>query len=260
MQEKRFSEIQNYLKDHELCTYEELCIYCDVSLSTIKRDVEYLESQGVLTRIRGGARRVQRENVPQEQPRQQIEMLKYEPHLDRIAKKACELVSDNDIVFLGSGVTVAHMVRHLSGFKYLTIITNSIYVMQEAFYHNIEVMMIGGMLDRTTMSYSGIQSINQLKTLNANIAFMSCNGIAASHGITNSSEVEGDVKKAAIQISGNSVLLVDHNKFDRISLHTIAEMDDISTLITDQTPDYHYIKKCNDVHTKLIVVDQKEDN
>lgn len=117
--------------------------------------------------------------------------------------------------------------------------------------------MIGGMLNRGTMSYSGIQSINQLKGLNANIAFMSCNGIAISHGITNSSEVEGDVKKVAIQISGNSVLLVDHNKFDKISLHTIAEMKDISTVITNKTPDFRYIKEANDGHTELIVVDEE---
>ena len=257
MQEKRFNEIQNYLKNHEICTYEELREYCDVSLSTIKRDIDFLDAEGRLLRIRGGARRLPSDPSSLAQEQQPIEMLKYEPNLDRIAKKACELVTNNDIVFLGSGVTVAHMVRHLSGFKYLTVITNSIYVMQEAFHYNIDVMMIGGMLNRGTMSYSGIQSINQLKGLNANIAFMSCNGIAISHGITNSSEVEGDVKKVAIQISGNSVLLVDHNKFDKISLHTIAEMKDISTVITNKTPDFRYIKEANDGHTELIVVDEE---
>ena len=52
------------------------------------------------------------------------------------------------------------------------------------------------------------------------------------------------------------MLLVDHNKFDKISLYTIAEMKDISTVITNKTPDFHYIKEANDVHTEFIVVDE----
>ena len=58
MQEKRLNEIQNYLKNHEICTYEELREYCDVSLSTIKRDIDFLDAEGRLLRIRGGARRL----------------------------------------------------------------------------------------------------------------------------------------------------------------------------------------------------------
>lgn len=54
MQEKRLNEIQNYLKNHEICTYEELREYCDVSLSTIKRDIDFLDAEGRLLRIRGG--------------------------------------------------------------------------------------------------------------------------------------------------------------------------------------------------------------
>lgn len=45
MQEKRLNEIQNYLKNHEICTYEELREYCDVSLSTIKRDIDFLDAE-----------------------------------------------------------------------------------------------------------------------------------------------------------------------------------------------------------------------
>lgn len=255
MQEKRFNEILKYVRKHEICTYEELCSHCDVSLSTIKRDVQYLADSGLLLRIRGGARILQSDTGELPRP-SSIKTLQYEPHFDRIAKKASEFVQDNDIVFLGSGVTVAHMVRHLSGHKDLTVITNSIYVMQEAFQHEINVMMIGGIMNRSTMSYVGIQSINQLKELNANIAFMSCNGVALSHGITNSSEVEGDIKKVAIQISSSSVLLADNEKFGKISLYTIAEMNDISTLITDKPLDDRYVKETRDAHTKLIVVDE----
>ena len=253
MQEKRYNDIVRYVREHEVCTYEELCSHCDVSLSTVKRDVQYLENEGILQRIRGGAKMPQ-SDLKEISHASNIRSLRYQPNLDAIAKKAATLVSDNDIIFLGSGVTVAHMVRHLRGHKDLTVITNSIYVMQEAFQYDIGVMMIGGMLNRSTMSYAGIQSVNQLKDLNANIAFMSCNGIALSHGITNVSEVEGDVKKVAIQISGRSILLADNEKFNKISLYTVAEISAFSTLITDIPLEEVYMQEVASSQTELIVV------
>ena len=74
MQEKRLNEIQNYLKNHEICTYEELREYCDVSLSTIKRDIDFLDAEGRLLRIRGGARRLPSDPSSLAQEQQPIEM------------------------------------------------------------------------------------------------------------------------------------------------------------------------------------------
>ena len=255
MQEKRFQEIRQYLREHDICTYEELCQYCDVSLSTMKRDVQYLANAGEILRIRGGAKAL-RDEESEFQRAASMDTLSYEPALDRIAKRASQLVNDNEIIFLGSGVTVAHMVKHLRGYHNLTVITNSIYVMQEAFQYDINVMMIGGMLNRATMSYIGIQSVEQLRSLNANRAFMSCNGIALSHGVTNSSEVEGDVKKVAINVSRQSVLLADSNKFGKISLHTIAQLGDFSCLITDKNLDEEYLSEARAGGTEVMIVSE----
>ena len=254
MQEKRLNDILRYVAERELCSNEELCSFCDVSLSTIKRDIQTLADRGLLTRIRGGAR-VIADNMTDLPHMGFRETLHYNPCLDRIAKCASQLVSDNQIIFLGSGVTVAHMIKHLRGYRNLTVITNSIYVMQEAFQYDINVLMIGGILNRNTMSYIGIQSINQLKDLNANAAFMSCNGIALTRGITNSSEMEADIKKIAIQVSGKSILLADSEKFNKISLYTFAQMGDFTSLITDQPIDDAMAREISDSNTDLLVVD-----
>ncbi|MCR5135196.1 MAG: DeoR/GlpR family DNA-binding transcription regulator [Clostridiales bacterium] len=255
MQEKRLNDILRYVAEHEMCTHEELCRFCDVSLSTVKRDVQTLSDRGLLTRVRGGAKALA--DNPADMPRTIFrESLRYQSNLDRIAKRASQLVSDNEIVFLGSGVTVAHMIKHLRGYRNLTVITNSIYVMQEAFQYDINVLMIGGILNRNTMSYIGIQSINQLKDLNANAAFMSCNGIALTRGITNSSEMEGDIKKIAVQVSAKSILLADNEKFNKISLYTFAQMGDFTNLITDQPIDEPMVREIKDSGTELVVVEE----
>ena len=255
MQEKRLNDILRYVAEHEMCTHEELCRFCGVSLSTIKRDVQTLADRGLLTKVRGGAKATA-DNIIDLPKMISREQLRYQSNLDRIAKHAAQLVSDNEIIFLGSGVTVAHMIKHLRGYRNLTVITNSIYVMQEAFQYDINVLMIGGTLNRNTMSYIGIQSINQLKDLNANAAFMSCNGIALMRGITNSSEMEADIKKIAIQVSGKSVLLADSEKFNKISLYTFAQMGDFTSLITDRPIDGPMAREINDSGTELVVVEE----
>ncbi len=255
MQEKRLNDILRYVAEREMCTHEELCRFCGVSLSTIKRDVQMLADRGLLTRIRGGAK-APADNMIDLPKAISREQLRYQSNLDKIAKRAAQLVSDNEIIFLGSGVTVAHMIKHLRGYRNLTVITNSIYVMQEAFQYDINVLMIGGTLNRNTMSYIGIQSINQLKDLNANAAFMSCNGIALMRGITNSSEMEADIKKIAIQVSGKSVLLADSEKFNKISLYTFAQMGDFTSLITDRPIDEPMAREINDAGTEIVVVEE----
>ena len=255
MQEKRLNDILRYVAEREMCTHEELCRFCGVSLSTIKRDVQMLADRGLLTRFRGGAK-APADNMIDLPKAISREQLRYQSNLDKIAKRAAQLVSDNEIIFLGSGVTVAHMIKHLRGYRNLTVITNSIYVMQEAFQYDINVLMIGGTLNRNTMSYIGIQSINQLKDLNANAAFMSCNGIALMRGITNSSEMEADIKKIAIQVSGKSVLLADSEKFNKISLYTFAQMGDFTSLITDRPIDEPMAREINDAGTEIVVVEE----
>ena len=255
MQEKRLNDILRYVAEREMCTHEELCRFCGVSLSTIKRDVQMLADRGLLTRIRGGAK-APADNMIDLPKAISREQLRYQSNLDKIAKRAAQLVSDNEIIFLGSGVTVAHMIKHLRGYRNLTVITNSIYVMQEAFQYDINVLMIGGTLNRNTMSYIGIQSINQLKDLNANAAFMSCNGIALMRGITTSSEMEADIKKIAIQVSGKSVLLADSEKFNKISLYTFAQMGDFTSLITDRPIDEPMAREINDAGTEIVVVEE----
>lgn len=251
----RLKQIQEYVQKEGVCSYEDLCRHCGASISTIRRDIEQLASQKLVIKSHGGILRAETEEAAEEKkPELKDEPAYFNENYDKIARCAAELVEDNDIIFLGSGATVAHMVKYLVNKKGIMIITNNLLVVQEiADYDGIHVTMIGGDLSRSTNSVLGIQSIRQLNEMNANKAFISCNGIAPSHGVTNYNSLEVDIKRKAMSISAESVLLVDHNKFNKISLYTIADLPEFSTIITDRNVESAYmdIVRSNDI--RLII-------
>lgn len=247
MKVKRLQQVEDYIKKAGTCTYEELCAHFDISMSTTRRDISELEKYGKIVKTYGGI------IAKEEEEEKDTIQLKYGSYQDKIAKSASELVEDGEIILLGSGSTVAHMVHHLNNKKNLTVITNNLVVIEESMKYGFNVINIGGNLDRNTMSFVGMQTIKQLKELNANKSFISCNGITRKHGLSNVADLEADIKRAIIRISSCVVALADHSKFDKMSLYTFADMEEIDVLVTDVEPDQEYMELFEKSHTRLVI-------
>lgn len=241
MKAKRLSQIYFYISQVGICSYNELATYFKVSPSTIRRDIDELVQSKALIKKRGGvmiagADELSLTHVAQPTPSPTVSstLNKTENKL-AIARKASQFVKDNDIVFLGSGTTVAHMVPFLTNKRGLYIITNNLLVLNEIKHYSMNAMVIGGNVNIDTMSIVGIQSIHQLQTLNANKAFLGCNGITSSCSVTNVSELEADIKREAMSISDECFLLTESHKFGKMFLYTFANLDQFSSTITDST-------------------------
>ncbi|MBR2067941.1 MAG: DeoR/GlpR transcriptional regulator, partial [Solobacterium sp.] len=215
---KRINSIAEYILSYDVCTYEELCEHFDVSLSTMRRDVEELIAKGIVEKTYGGIRKA--ENY-KEDNQEHSSLFKFDYNKDKIARAASELVEDNEIIALASGTTVAHMVRYLKDKRNLTIITNNLLVLNEALRYNMNVISIGGILDRKVLSTASTQAIMQMRDLNADKCFISCNGIT-NKGISNVADLEANMKKAEIEISREVIVLTDSSKFGVTSLYTIC--------------------------------------
>ena len=259
MKEKRIQQIMSYLYRNGASSYKELAVQCGSSISTVRRDIDLLENQGKLQKRRGGVVPVPLEADSQDDiVHNNFQLL---PTInsavkDRLAKYASSLVEDRDIVFIGSGTTVAHMMKYLRTKHDITVITNNVYVINEAMKYSFRVMCIGGLIDPGTLSSVGVQSIKEVERMHATKAFMSANGISLNAGVSNSSELEADIKRAAISISVKSYLLVDSSKFDQISLYTFAHIDEFDTVITDKEPDRRYREILQNRNRELIIVDK----
>lgn len=257
MKVKRLQQMEEYIRARGLCSYEELSEHFDISMSTTRRDVDELKKAGKIVKTYGG---VIGKDDPVENDNS-ILQLRYGSYKDKMAETASKFVEDGDIILLGSGSTVAHMVHHLADKKNLTVITNNLLVIEESMKYGFNVINIGGNLDRNTMSFVGVQSIRQLMELNANKSFISCNGITIRHGLSNVTDLEADIKRTIIKISSSVIVLADHAKFDKMSLYTFADMADINIMVTDEKPTEDYIEMFKKSHTELFIAgDSLEDS
>jgi len=250
MKADRMLEMERYILDKGAATMEELRARFDVSMNTVRRDVASLLARGTVEKVYGGVCSHKNEHslTPYEVRRRGSEDAKAS-----IGKRAAELVSDGDIIFIDSGTTTLHMIDHLSTKQELTIITHNLEAINRALpYENITIIALPGQVRRKTRSFTGDDAVRYLRRFNVRIAFMAATGLS-SHGVTNSSPLEYEIKKCALESAEQTVLLISRSKFGVTGLMTYAQPEDFDVLVTDSEPSPEDQQLLKNSGTHLIV-------
>lgn len=246
MKSRRIQEIEEYVLNNNNVTLDKLTDVFNVSKNTIRRDIRELVEKGTIKKVYGGVSANSRSLVPFNERK-----IKNSTTKTLLAKTASEFINDGDIVFIDSGTTTVNMADFLKDRMNVTIITNNLnFITNSIRYENLNIISTGGSLVRKTNSFAGIDTLNMLKTYNINKAFMAATGVSLANGITNSSPLECEIKKAVVNKSNEIYLLADSSKFDTSSLMTYCELKDIDYLITDKMPprDYEIFIKQNNIN------------
>jgi len=247
---QRIQRIEDYIRQHKSVSLDDLCQHFDVSKNTIRRDINGLEARNIIKKVYGGVI-LNAEEMPI--PLQQRQVSMRDEKLT-IAAKAAEFVRDGDIIILDAGSSTFHIVEHLKQKQHVTIITNSTLVLNAALpYENLHVIVTGGDLLRSTNSLVGQEAVDMLRKFNANTGFIAATSLSLDKGLTNSLTIETEIKKTMVEVSEQVILLVDHTKFDCVSLVKFADVEDVDVIITDQSPPQRYIDYCAE-HAKEIII------
>ena len=138
---QRRERIQAYLATHKIVATSELCELLEVSEATVRRDLEWMENQGVIERTHGGAIFNERVNLEQEyQQRAQ----RFPNAKRRIGALAASLIEDGDIVFVNSGTTTTQLIRQMRSDADVTVITNNLIAALEVGEVDFELLLLGG--------------------------------------------------------------------------------------------------------------------
>ena len=248
---ERQEQILQYIQQHKRATVDELTAHFGVSPATVRRDLDALEKQGKVRRFRGGAMPGQ---APPELPALQRANEQAEEKA-RIGQAAAQLVEDGDTIFLGSGTTVLEVAKHLHGKKGITVITNSLLVVNELAQDTaIDTIVIGGMLRHSELSMIGHIAEQALREVRANKVFMGIRAIDLKNGLTNDYLPETLTDRAILNIGAQTIILADHTKCGVVSTAYLAPLSAVDILITDDKTDRDFIDALRQRNIEVIVV------
>jgi DeoR family transcriptional regulator of aga operon len=215
---------------------DELCVMLDVSIATVRRDLQELEEQGLLQRTHGGA-------IP-------IEPLFYEAfrhdssfmeqigrHAEekrRIALAAAELVKDGDTIALTAGTTTTEVVRCIRNRKGVTVVTSTVNVAMELSKRkDLEVFVTGGFLRGDWFSLVGPAANYAMSQIFVGKAFLGANGIDAKCGLTSGNPGEAAINRVMVSQAQQKIVVGHHSKLGFVATHRFCGVEEVNLLITD---------------------------
>jgi DeoR family transcriptional regulator, aga operon transcriptional repressor len=202
------------------------------STITIRKDLEFLQTRGLVQRTHGGALPVRASNLGD--PSLQDKEKQHQREKLRIAAAAVRMVKEGQCVILDSGSTTTAIARALREFRELTVITNAVNIAAELAGTSIDVILTGGTLRKNSFSLVGPQAEDTLREINADILFLGVDGFDTKVGLTTPNVLEARVNRSMANAARKVVAVCDSSKFGRRSLAVIVQPNGIHEVITDK--------------------------
>jgi len=229
-EEERLQKIAEYVQDKTRASVQKLCELFNVSESTVRRDLSELENRKLIRRTHGGA--ICLESVSFE-PTYSDKEDKYRGEKQRIAKKAAELIEEGDSLIIDAGTTTLYLAAELSKFRDLTVVTNSINLIQLlSVMQGINIMAMGGMLRKNTMALAGPVAEDSLDRIRVDKAFIATNGFDSKIGLTTPNILEASIKQKMMKVSDQVIVMADHSKIGKVSFAKFGDLSDVDACIT----------------------------
>ncbi len=208
-----------------------------VSDMTIRRDLEVLARSGLIEKVHGGA--VLPGAPSSHEPGFEAKSSLEQPAKAAIARAAAELVTPGSAIGLSAGTTTFALAERLVGIPGLTIVTNSIRVVN-VFDGQLagppgggtSLVMTGGFRTPSDALVGPIADLT-IRSLHLDMLFLGCHGIDPAAGLTTPNLAEAETNRAFVQAARKVTVIADHTKWGIVGLSSFADLDDVDTLITD---------------------------
>ena len=233
-------------------TVEGLCHQFAVSPATIRRDLDELDTQGVVSRTHGGAMRMSQ--ATPELPVLQRGSDQGEAKR-RIGKAAAAFIPEGATVFIASGTTTLEIARALVSRTNLTVITNALNVAWVlAAAPGITLVVCGGVLRRSELSLLGHLTNQALSELRTDMVFIGAHAVSVEHGLSSDNLAEVITDRAILDIGVQRVLVVDHSKFGIFATARVAPLCAVHAVITNAEIDTTLVERLHELEIEVIVV------
>lgn len=249
--DNRRQQIMHILHEDGEVRVENLADHLNISLLTVRRDLQYLEEQNQLVRFYGGAKLVERQETA-------LEIDDIQLYRELITKYAATLVQDEDSLFINTSSNALQMLKYIVK-KNVNVITNNGRAIQMKHGSGVHVILTGGELRHPKEAMVGDFALRNLQTVYAKKAFIGCSGISPMIGMTTEIANEVNINELMINHATQEVyILADHTKIGKNSSFISCSVDKIKHLITDEKAPRDILEQFEEQGVKVHIV-KKED-
>ncbi|MCI1985074.1 MAG: DeoR/GlpR family DNA-binding transcription regulator [Lactobacillus sp.] len=246
----RRAAIVEILQENSSVKILELSERLNVTRETIRKDLYELEKKDIVTLVRGGA--VLNEEINETD--YELRLHRNQHAKSAIADEVMTYIEEGDTVYLDYGTTSLAVAKKIKRIKNITVVTNSIPIINELYKCDyIRLIVLGGEVRRNEGSLFGSTGAELLKTLSINVGFFSGSGLTMKFGLVNHHIGEAQMSRIAADRCQRIVVGVEHEKFGSVYLSRIMPVKQMDVLITDQLTDPQLLEELQS-QTKLVLV------
>jgi DeoR/GlpR family transcriptional regulator of sugar metabolism len=246
----RMRYVCELLESRDGVSVVELSQLFGVSEVTVRSDLATLADRGLIARIRGGARALQR---GQSEVAFDVRLRVQEACKRAVAAAAADLVGDGEAVALDSSTTAYYIAERLRGKHELVVVTNGLRIAEAlADAPGVSVVMPGGVLRREAMSLVGEFAAPVLRSTHIGKGFFGARGVSVARGLMDLNPEEVRFKRELAAACEHVVGVFDHTKWERNALLSFVPADRVDTIVTDEQAPGRLMQEWRDRDVRIV--------
>ncbi|QEC51323.1 DeoR/GlpR family DNA-binding transcription regulator [Anseongella ginsenosidimutans] len=248
LKEERQKTIMREINLHNRVLSADLCNLLNVSDDTVRRDLKDLADSGKIIKIHGGA--MSKSFVSTFETQDEVYAVQAKR---QIAAKTLSLFKRNMVVLTEGGTTILEFAKMIPEKLPATVFTISPQVAITLSAHsNLEVITIGGKLNKNANLHTGSSVLNQLSEIKVDLCLLGANALSVQDGLTDVDWEVVQVKKALIRAARKVAVLSISEKLNTAQRLKICDLNQIHYLVTELSPESHFLAPFRNNDLQLI--------
>jgi len=249
----RMRRVLELLETRDAVSVTELAHGFAVSEVTVRNDLAILARQGLVARIRGGARALQR---GQSEVAFDVRLRVQEQEKRAVARAAAAMVDDGEAIALDSSTTAFYIALELGEKKELVVVTNGLRVASAlADAPGVSVIVPGGVLRLAAMSLVGDFASGVLRTTSIGKGFFGARGVSLDRGLMDLNPDEVRIKREMADVCERVIGVFDHTKWSRTALLSFVPTQRIAAIVTDAGAPADLIQEWQDRRVEVVAAE-----
>ncbi len=239
------------IKENRHINFSELAAKFKVSEMTIRRDLQELADEGIITLVQGGA--VLNEGGKAVAPNVSARGRERIDAKILIGEICATIIKEGNVIFLDTGSTTLSIARALISRKNIAVITNSLPILNVLSANNdIQLFALAGIYYPMLSGFYGGMTVRHLKTFHVDAAFIGIPAVNFEQGLMTNDGKDCDLKQAALEVSRKKILVTDHTKFDNKTFLKVCDINVLDKIVMDVEPDEKFLRRAQKLNIEIL--------